>query len=85
MVNHSAKPKQYVNGDASTNAIENRWSHFNRIVYGIHHWISRKHAQKYLDEFVFRNNTRKYSKEERCDLLLSSAIGKHLTYRELIS
>ena len=45
------KKKQYVNGKASTNAIENRWSHLNRIIYGIHHWISRKHAQKYVDEF----------------------------------
>lgn len=82
-VNHSAK--KYVNGKASTNAVENRWSHLKRMTYGTYHWISRKHAQKYIDEFVMRNNTRKYSKQDRFDLLLSSAVGKRLTYQQLIN
>lgn len=83
IVNHSAK--QYVNGKASTNSIENRWSHLNRMTYGTYHWISRKHAQRYIDEFVMRNNIRKYSKQDRFDLLLSSTIGKRLTYEELVN
>lgn len=83
IINHSIK--QYANGDVTTNRIENPWSHFKRMVYGIYHQISRKHTQKYADEFTLRFNTRKYSEQERFDLLLSSTVGKRLTYQQLIS
>lgn len=82
IVNHRAK--QYVNGKASTNSIENFWSHLKRGIYGIYHWISRKHTQRYVNEFAFRFNTRKYSDKDRFDLMLSSAVGKRLTYQQLI-
>ncbi|CAI2161460.1 10366_t:CDS:10 [Funneliformis geosporum] len=81
-VNHGIG--QYVNAKtsarASTNVVENRWSHLNRMIYGIYIKISRKHAQKYVDEFVFRNNTRKYSDEERCELILTlTAVKKKVS------
>lgn len=82
IVNHSIK--QYVNKNASTNAIENVWSHLKRSVYGTYHWVSKKHTQKYTDEAVFRYNTRKYSEHERFDLVLSSMVGKSLSCREAI-
>jgi transposase-like protein len=82
-VNHSAK--QYVKEKASTNSIENAWSHLKGGIRGTYHWISRKHTQKYLDEFTMRYNTRKYDEEDRFNLVLSSVAGKRLTYRELIS
>ncbi|MCE8164088.1 MAG: hypothetical protein I3273_07370, partial [Candidatus Moeniiplasma glomeromycotorum] len=50
-----------------------------------HNNISDKHLQKYLDEIAFRYNTRKWNEKDRFDLMLSLAIGKCLTYRELIS
>ena len=84
-VNHSAKPKQYANGKISTNTIESAWVTPKRSVYGIYHNISRKHAQRYVDEFTFRYNTRKYSVQDRFDLMLSSTVGKQMTYQQLIS
>lgn len=83
IVNH--RRKQYVNGEATTNRIENVWSHLKRTIYGTYHWVSKKHLQKYVDEFTFRYNTRKNSIKERFDLLLSSATDKNLTYKELIN
>jgi len=83
IVNHSAK--QYVNGDVSTNTIESAWAPFKRSVYGIYHLISKKHAQKYVDEFTLRFNTRKNDTQERFDLVLSSLIGKRMTYQQLIN
>jgi transposase-like protein len=83
IVNHSAK--QYVNGKVSTNAIENRWSHLKRMIIGIYYWISKKHAQKYVDEFTFRSNTKKYNVHDRFDSVLLSTINKRLTYQQLIS
>ena len=34
--------------------------------------VSKKHMQKYVDEFVFRFNTRNYSDCERFDLYLQN-------------
>lgn len=82
-VNHGAG--QYASGEIHTGSIENRWSHLKRIIYGTHYWVSRKHLQKYVDEFTFRSNTRKYSQQERFDLALSSSREKRLTYKELVN
>lgn len=56
----------YVN----TNSIENAWSHLKRMIFGTYYHISRKHIQKYIDEFTFRFNTRKCTDNERFDLYL---------------
>jgi transposase-like protein len=80
IVNH--RIKQYVNGEATTNRIENPWGHLKGTIRTYTH-ISRKHLQKYLDEFTMRYNTRKYKEQERFDLVLSSTIDKRLTYQEL--
>ena len=83
IVNH--RIKQYVNGEATTNAIENVWSHFKRMIYSTYHWVSKRHLPKYVDEFTFRFNTREYKEQDRFDLVLLSSVGKRLSYRELIS
>lgn len=54
----------------STNKIENAWSHLKRTMFGTYYKVSKKHMQKYVDEFVFRFNTRNYSDCERFDLYL---------------
>ena len=81
IVNHSAK--QYTNGDVSVNSIESFWTFPKRSIYGSYHRISRKHSQKYMDEFTFRFNTRKYDEEDRFNLTLSSMVGKRMTYQQL--
>ena len=54
----------------STNGIENVWSHFKRMILGTYYRVSRKHMQRYVDECMFRFNTRHYSDSQRLDLLL---------------
>lgn len=56
--------------NACTNGIENVWSHFKRMVFGTYYKVSKEHLQKYVDEFVFRFNTRKISEIERFELFL---------------
>lgn len=56
----------------NTNSIENAWTHLKRTIFGTYYHISRKHMQKYVDEFTFRFNTRKSSDIERFDLLLQN-------------
>ncbi len=81
-VNHSAK--QFVNGMAHTNGIENFWSHLKRGIDGIYHWVSKPHLQSYIDEFTLRFNTRDFNTQGRFDLILSGIAGKKLTYDKLI-
>jgi transposase-like protein len=82
IVDHSRH--QYVNGDVSTNTIEGFWSILKRGFMGIYHWVSRKHLQKYVNEFVLRYNTRSLSNSERFNLVLANAGNNHITYKQLI-
>ena len=54
----------------STNGIENAWSHFKRMIFGIYYHVSKKYMQRYIDEFVFRFNTRNFTDSQRFNLLL---------------
>jgi transposase-like protein len=55
-VQHSAK--EYVAGNAHTNNIEGIWSNTKRGIDGVHHAISPKYTQGYLDSYIFRYNHR---------------------------
>ena len=55
-VNHDAK--EYVRGDVHTNTIEAFWAHVKRSISGTYIAVSKKHLQKYLWEFEFRQNLR---------------------------
>ena len=83
MVNHGKR--EFGRGNVSTNAVENRWSRLKPMINLTYRRVGRKHFQKYIDEFVFRNNTRKLSFQEKFDLVLLSTIGKRITYQQLIS
>lgn len=66
-VNHSKK--EYVRGAAHTNTVEGFFSHVKRSIKGVHKTISKKHAQAYLNGFVFHYNNR-HSDRERFGTLL---------------
>ncbi|CAI2185203.1 15218_t:CDS:2 [Funneliformis geosporum] len=44
------------------------------MTYGTYYQISRKHSQRYLDEFTLRFNTREHKAEERFDLVLLATV-----------
>lgn len=75
--------RQYVNGRVHTNTIEGFWSLLKRGIFGIYHFTSKKHLQMYVDEFVFRYNTREITASMRFDLMLANS-NKRLTYKQLI-
>ena len=75
---------EYVNGRVSTNGVENFWSLVKRSVDGTYHSVEPVHLDRYLDEFTRRFNTRHLTDAQRFALTVSSAIGRRLTYGELI-
>lgn len=81
-VQHSAG--EYVIGDCHTNGLEGFWSLLKRGLMGIYHSVSAKHLQQYLDEFVFRYNTRNMNESNRFDAMLNQ-MAVRLTYQSLIA
>lgn len=77
------KENEFVNGKVSTNTIEGFWGLLKRGILGIYHKISKKHLQMYIDEFVFRYNTRKISEIQRFEFLIFN-ITNRITYNDLI-
>lgn len=73
---------QYTTEEGYTsNRIENTFSWYKRGFGGrITHC---KYHQFYLNEFVFRYNTRNLSTEERFEKAIGSTIGKHITYKQI--
>ena len=77
-VNHSRG--EYVNNFIfHTNNIENFWSILKRGYVGIYHYWSKKHLQKYINEYTFRFNF----KQSKLSYILSNS--KRLTYRMLVN
>ena len=77
--------KEYVKGNTHTNTIEGFWSLLKKGIIGIYHSTSKKHLQKYVDEFVFRYNLRDvdYSECERFNYFFGN-MECRLKYKELI-
>jgi len=65
------------------------WSHrvfsnFKRWALGTYHGVRKAHLQRYLDEFVFRWNRRRYVRMA-FDSLLGLAVGMgHASYRNIV-
>jgi len=81
IVMHSAK--QYGNGDAHTNTLEGFWALLKRSIIGIYHKVSPKHLQRYVDEAVYRYNTKHLTDGHKALILLTIVNGS-LKYKQLV-
>lgn len=73
-----------VDNQFHTNNIENFWSLFKRGIIGIYHFTSKKHLQRYCDEFGYRYNTRKEIDKDRFVETLKNVGNARIRYSELI-
>ena len=83
VVEHDAQ--QYVNGNVTTNRIENFWALLKRSLGGTYISVEPFHLFRYLDEQVFRFNTRELTDAKRFHAAMKGIIGKRLTYAQLTS
>ncbi len=82
IVNHLED--EWTNGIYHTNTVEGFFAILKRGIYGIYHFVSPKHLQKYCNEFSFRYNTRKIKEAERFNYSLS-VCDRRLKYKDLIN
>jgi transposase-like protein len=82
-VDHSSG--EYVRGDAHTNGIESFWATFKRGYIGVYHQMSKRHLQRYVDEFAYRFNARKTDFDDVfAGLVKNIAFTESLKYKALI-
>ena len=70
-------------GDVHANGIESFRAPLKRGYHGTCHSMSKKHLQRYVNEFTGRYNSRGKSLLERLPELVSGMVGHGLTYKEL--
>jgi hypothetical protein len=83
-VNHSQG--EYVRDGVHTNSIESVFAVMKRGIYGVYHHTSKKHLDRYVDEFAFRLNEGNVKNHTltRLDSFVDGVAGKRLTYKALI-
>ena len=86
-VKHSAGEYVRVEKDGfktHTNSIEGFWSLVKRTINGTHHWVSKKHINKYLAEMSFRYSNKSLSVAERFEAICLSS-NLNITYKQIIA
>lgn len=78
---------EYVRDGVTTNGVESVFAVLKRGIVGTFHHVSPKHLNRYVGEFAFRLNDGDVSRHtmQRLASLFSAAIGRRLTYAELIA
>jgi hypothetical protein len=79
-IDHSLR---YVEGVVHTNSIENLWSCLKRTLHGTYIAPRAFHLQAYVEEQVFRFNSRDDIDFGRFSAVLKGADGKRIMYRDL--
>lgn len=82
-VKHSAG--QYVDGQIHTNGVESFWWMLKRAHKGSFHKMSKKHLQRYVNEFAGRHNIREMDTVTQMAFIARRLMGKRLPYADLIA
>ena len=82
-VNHGKR--EYVRAnDIHTNSIEGFWAHFKRVIFSTYHSVSKDYLQRYIDEQLYRWNTREQDASWRFEDMLKRCL-KPCDYADVLS
>ena len=84
VVQHAKREYARLGGSVHTNTAEAFFAILKRGITGSFHSVSEQHLQRYVDEFVFRWNTRialGFDDAQRASEMVKAGVGKRLTYR----
>ena len=70
--------------DIHTNSIEGFWGHFKRVIFSTYHCVSKDYVQRYIDEQMYRWNTREEKSSYRFHDMFNKAV-KHFDYNSVLS
>lgn len=74
-VNHSKR--EFVRAcDIHTNGIEGFWAHFKRVIFSTYHMVSKDYLPRYIDEQVYRWNTKDETASYRFRDMFCKAVKK---------
>ena len=80
------KDREFTNKDGfTTNRIEGFWGGFKRMVFGTYHMVNKSYLPRYIDESVFRYNTKEMSEGDRFELMFQIAFSKACHYDKIKS
>jgi transposase-like protein len=85
-IKHSDKgyKHDYDSSVIHTNTVEGAWKIMKNSLRDMYNYVSRKHLQVYVDEFVFRYNLRRMQNSERFNFLILNS-GVRTKYKDLIN
>lgn len=75
---------EYVRGKVHSNSVESFWAVFKRGYYGTYHQMSKKHLQRYVNEFAYRANARELEVSDVFGRVVAGVINNStLPYKQL--
>ena len=75
---------EYVNEQIHINGMESFWSTLKRAHKGVFHKLSKKHLQRYVNEFAGRHNIRELDTIDQMSVIVEKMDNKRLRYKDLI-
>jgi len=76
---------EFVREMAHVNGVESFWAALKRAHKGVYHKISKRHLNRYVQDFAGRHNVRCSDTIDQLERVVSSMAGKRLTYDALIA
>ena len=76
---------EYVNEQIHINGMESFWSTLKRAHKGTFHKLSKKHLQRYVNEFAGRHNIRELDTIDQMSVIVEKMDNKRLRYKDLIA
>lgn len=74
---------EYVDEQIHVNGMESFWATLKRSINGTYHQMSKKHLQRYVNQFCAKHNLRNMDTMHQMEYMVAGMVGKRLMYKDL--